>query len=182
MINKKYHKLGVSEEGMTMITVNYRIPAASDVPELGIFRKSPAEIMRDFAKENLQVKEFLYGSQRLLHSADTAKSENIPSASPRLDDDQLTKKLRSQNQYLDLSKYLIPQATGLGFSKYLINRSEVQDDAIQVSVVHSITTEEKRNINGYYILKYLQPSFHLIWLMEKIVLQAISFSFLSRCP
>ncbi|ESO91007.1 hypothetical protein LOTGIDRAFT_163523 [Lottia gigantea] len=33
-----------------MAWINSRLPASSDVPEVGIFRKSPAETMRDFAR------------------------------------------------------------------------------------------------------------------------------------
>ncbi|ESO90212.1 hypothetical protein LOTGIDRAFT_175834 [Lottia gigantea] len=94
------------------------------------------------------------GSLRLLQSAETETetSENVPVGS----DDDLVKKLRQKNLYLDLSQYVIPKKPAVDFSKYVINRPEVHGDSIdikdeskdvmKVPDVHSNITEGNGNI------------------------------------
>ncbi|ESO86659.1 hypothetical protein LOTGIDRAFT_166931 [Lottia gigantea] len=146
----------VSFLSIVMFTVISKFPPESEVPEIGMFRRSPAEMMRDFARQNLQLdasrndepsspgpatrheeqerKGFgdgkssvlTNGSLRLLQSAKT-KTETSENV-PAGSDDEREKKLQHKNLYLDLSQYVIPQKPVLDFSKYVINRPDLTID------------------------------------------------------
>ncbi|ESO90213.1 hypothetical protein LOTGIDRAFT_175835 [Lottia gigantea] len=165
---------------LVMFTIISKIPPESEVPEVGMFRRSPAEMMRDFARQNLHLDAsrndepssgdpatrhvnvirsekspvLTNGSLRLLQSTktETETSENVPVGS----DDDLVKKLRQKNLYLDLSQYVIPKKPAVDFSKYVINRPEVHSDStdikdeskdvMKVPDVHLDNTEGNGNI------------------------------------
>ncbi|ESO86658.1 hypothetical protein LOTGIDRAFT_166930 [Lottia gigantea] len=149
-----------------------------------MFRRSPAEMMRDFARQNLQLdasrnedprspdlatrheeqerKGFsdgkssvlTNGSLRLLQSAKTETSENVPVGC----DDELVRKLRQKNLYLDLSQYVIPPKLALDFSIYVINKPKVEGDSIDNKNEFKVLDVHSNMAEGNGSIKQKKPS------------------------